>query len=220
MKPLTDFPINLDTTCKSINFNSIIEYIEEQFSNALIYFTDDSIIYGGAIRDLITGMKIQGDLDVAVPYNNYHLINGRFLSSSNWNIEKNIDTILKGYGVPHIRKIIKSISNFIDMDKKSVQLMRVTETDLLLKGFNYNTIKLVQHVDITCCGLFSDIYGNVYECVKNAHQDCIDKVLNINNNIVFNEYSIKKLKERIEKLEKRGWKNNININKIKIKEKK
>lgn len=202
---------------KMISAPWIIECIEEKFESAITMLEDDCIIYGGALRDLLAYKEIGGDLDIIVPLHNYFTVVNNFMNSSKW-IEKE-QFQLKNLG--YSNSIIGYIHTFINIDEETVQLMspnKQSKYNTIIQKFDKESLKIVEQVDIKCCGIMSNIYGNVYEIISGAYKDCITKELNLNEGIEIN--SKKQLEERIKKLERRGWKNNIDIsdNSFKIKE--
>jgi len=54
-----------------------------------------------------------------------------------------------------------------------------------------------------------DVYGNAYEILEGANQDCLDRVLNLNNINANSE--IKDLTSKVKNLVNKGWVSNINI---------
>lgn len=60
------------------------EIIAERFDNALELMGNHAIVYGGAIRDIIAGLPIGGDLDIAANAHVYNQIVANFSHSSKW----------------------------------------------------------------------------------------------------------------------------------------
>lgn len=124
------------------------------------------------------------------------------------------------YGNTPISKVI----SFRTINDLQVQLM-VSKAEIFAdNGTDLDLLEIAMFparcVDLICCGLVMLRDGRVFEVVKNAYQDCKDKILRIN--YMDENTDINRLKERIEKLEKRGWKSEVNtrlvirkINKLK-----
>jgi hypothetical protein len=68
---------------------------------------------------------------------------------------------------------------------------------------------IVKNVDMTCCGMAMDKEGVVYEVVEGAYEECKSRILTVNKGT--QSLHIQKLIERSAMLEKRGWKNSIDI---------
>ncbi len=47
-----------------IEFSDAVELISEKFDNALELADKDALVYGGAVRDLVAGLPLKGDLDI------------------------------------------------------------------------------------------------------------------------------------------------------------
>lgn len=69
---------------KEIDADWLAEVITERFDNALDLMTEHAMVYGGALRDSLAGIPLQGDLDIAVPPEELEEIVERFQSSSKW----------------------------------------------------------------------------------------------------------------------------------------
>lgn len=183
------------------------EVIAESFDNALELISDDSIVYGGAVRDCLAGKDLLGDLDIIVPYKDMAIVSKTFLSNPKWICDKPLtrsSSTSYGKNVP-----IDSIMVFRNIDNRTVQLIRAEYSI----DANTGIVNVARNVDITCCGVVMTKNGTVYEVVPNAYNDCVEGVLTLNNHSKTFDKSC--IVGRIEKLKDRGWKNNININKIK-----
>ena len=67
-----------------IDIPHAMEIISERFDDALELMGNDDLVYGGAVRDIIAGLPIEGDLDIAVNIHTYHKIVAAFGSSPKW----------------------------------------------------------------------------------------------------------------------------------------
>lgn len=196
---------------KLIDGINIIEHICEVFDSAVELLPETAILYGGAVRDSLAGVPIAGDLDVLLTPEDLHYAVNDFVRSPRW-ILINGKTSYKDY--EGISFDYTAIHSFKTVNDKVVQLIPSTTVDTAVI------------TDIICCGVVSDVTGNVYEAVNGAYRDCQEMVLNINE-MAYKVMSVENLSNRIDKLVKRGWKSNISmevvaaeIEKIKIAEEK
>lgn len=200
----------------SFEYPWIIDTIQEKFDDALDILEESCILYGGAIRDAIADLPLKGDLDIAVPRSLAQAISNNFSNSVRWISDNKLPSLSGSANPTTAKKVINNVYNYKNIDGRSVQLIIPQISADTVQNIDAGIFDIVSNVDIVCCGLLSDLFGNVYEVVPGAIKDCEAHVLNFNYNIQVTKSSIKHLKERINKLEKRGWKNNINIDSIKI----
>jgi len=189
----------------------LISTIEEHFDDALSMLEDDCVIYGGVIRDVMANLPLLGDLDIIIPsYLKTSTINN-FIGSARW-------TEMRGKNKKYLtssRNIIQSVHTFVNMNDREVQLIIPTDTvsfsvsSTTCSEFYKPIVDVASEVDMICCGLLSDLLGNIYEVLPGAVRDCKTRTLNINKNIKFDADSVGKLNTRIAKFIKRGWTNNI-----------
>lgn len=237
-----------DELFKKIEVTSATEIIAERFDDALDLMHKDALVYGGAIRDMVAGLPILGDLDIAAAGAIYSHTVSFFRMSSKWTemrqgpaltsslpglIQKTARPSVpakakKKYPSPKLTVTKKQTNPY---HTKSISAVTTFETfdnakvQIMLassndptKGAVQSTFEIVKNVDIRCCGLALDSSGNVYEIVNGAYQDCIDRVLRINK--VDDNLKLEYLKDRIKKLKARGWTSKINISSIKARLKK
>lgn len=211
---------------REVKVCSVLDHVEEVFSDALDLLTNGCFIYGGAVRDILANFPIAGDLDVAIPSSDLNKTLNLFSESPRWvsgedeheimgSISEAIETN-NDYKSSAIIGLVSSIRTFVNSDNRVIQFMEIppnTENPKKHSVFD-NIMALVQVVDITCCGLISDIYGNVYEVIPGAVRDCKERVLRFNEGTKMNERSIEKTKKRVEKLVARGWKNEISFSRL------
>lgn len=205
---------------KEIKVNSMLEHIEEKFPDALNLIPDTCFIYGGAVRDILADLPILGDLDIAVPSNDLDIIISRFLDSPRWIKGDDVVEIVendKNYAGSTMSKLVSSVRSFVNNDGKIIQFMEIKpESGAHKDKFTFeNILRLVQHVDIICCGVISDVYGTTYEILPGAAEDCKNRILRFNENLKFTEKSLQKIKDRIEKLKSRGWESKISLDYVK-----
>lgn len=166
-------------------------------TNNLFNSCDLMRIFGGAIRDSICGDRIN-DVDILVGSNSIHLLEG-FLISNGWRYMDNLQpkdlssiyTDIHAINEPH---------TWMNGDR-IIQLIRpcVPKIDYYRQGFN----ELISNVDISCCGVSWD--GQIlFEDFKGAISHCQNKVYSINKNAKM--YSEKRIIHRLNKFNKRGWK--------------
>jgi hypothetical protein len=209
---------------REIDFPDALELIAEKFDNAVNLIGSNGVVYGGAIRDLIAGFPLSSDLDIACSYNNHKYVVKAFDNSEKWvrgNFRRrkhksvtnpfDIEThpFLKSRGRnPYEKAPISSVVDFYSCDNMKVQLMRpAVRPDGLGPA-----VEVVKAVDIACCGLMMDASGRIFEVIEGAYHDCNDRVLRLNERNP--NVDVKALKERIRKLEERGWLSKINMRKL------
>lgn len=201
----------------ALDYSWITDILQEKFDDAMSMLEEDCLIYGGAIRDILADLPISGDLDVAVPKKLYNHISGKFSNSTRWENDSHLPQH-QGSGMPTTsKKVISRIRTYHNMNKDSVQLIAPElNVSQKMQGLDAGAIDIVQNVDIICCGIMSDIFGIVYEVIPGAIEDCKNKILRFNHKIKATQTSIVRLKKRIIKLEKRGWKSKIDLSKVKV----
>jgi len=206
-----------------INFPEALELVAEKFDNAVDLIGSNAVVYGGALRDLIAGFPLTSDLDIACDYNEYKQVVRRFNNSEKWitgsdmkklrggtsndlfdNILNNLSQRKNSYeNIP-----ISSVTDFYTCNNVKIQLMRAASA----ADGEGSAVDIVKNVDIVCCGLMMDAAGRIFEVVKGAYRDCVNKVLNLNEGGL--GIDIKALESRISKLEERGWISKINLRKL------
>ena len=205
------------------------EVIMERFDSALELLGVDSIVYGGAVRDCLAGLELLGDLDIATTRNGLAAMVDRFHKSTKWVAhdssvveQKTFQTMPAKAGKWTSPKMpsrnsgdmarelspMSNVTAFRTLGDKVVQL--ITSKRLTRDKFQ-DAVYMTRTVDITCCGVLLAADGRVFEAVPGAYQDCLDRVLRLNedSNTIF----VDALPFRVEKLVARGWKNEIDVNK-------
>jgi hypothetical protein len=180
----------------------VAEVICERFDNALEMISDThSVIYGGAIRDVLAGKELQGDLDITVIPEEGSEISKRFHENPRWIPCKDVSpsqTPFNTFGV----------TSFSNMNGVVVQLVTTGDYG---KDRMQAAMYPARMVDLVCCGIIMLHDGRVFEVVPNAYKDCKDGVLRLNE--YSNTLTVESLPQRIEKLTSRGWKSLIDIDK-------
>ena len=196
---------------KKIDLPFASDLIAEKFDNILELLHPNALAYGGAIRDITAGLSLKGDLDIVAAGADYDYCISKVSNSGKWREVNTVSAIvrkIKGSDYSS-NKAIKKVSTFETFGNKRVELIKaVTQLD---KHNLTATLEVIKTVDITCCGVAMDIYGNAYEILEGARQDCLDRVLKLNS--LNSDSNIENLKNRIIKLEKRGWTSRINLDK-------
>ena len=202
---------NIMIEFKKIDLPFASDLIAEKFDNILELLHPNALAYGGAIRDITAGLSLKGDLDIVAAGADYDYCISKVSNSGKWRKVNTVSAIvrkIKGSDYSS-NKAIKKVSTFETFGNKRVELIKaVTQLD---KHNLTATLEVIKTVDITCCGVAMDIYGNAYEILEGARQDCLDRVLKLNS--LNSDSNIENLKNRIIKLEKRGWTSRINLDK-------
>jgi len=135
-----------------------------------------------------------------------------------WNKHTKPMTAAKSYGKHIPPKIpISQINSYRGVDDAVVQIMK-TKKPKTIQGVNPNSfddlVQVARMVDIVCCGVVMDKDGHVFEVVENAHDDCLNRVLNINPVVVDETLKVDNLEERVNRLVERGWTSNIPLDEL------
>ena len=183
-----------------IDMPHAIDIISETYGDVLPLLTDNSYIFGGAIRDVIADMlPLEGDLDIVVDKNDGHELINTFYSC---NKIATINRQKASNKYPENLPII-SVNNFVTTSGKIVQVI-VAENDVL---------EVPLKVDFTCCGVAMSKTGEVFEIIRGAEKACKQHTLDINKSHKITD--VNGFEDRLSKLTNRGWKSKINITKIK-----
>lgn len=223
----------------------VSETIDEIFDGAPELLTENAVIYGGAIRDVVAGVDLLGDLDICVSETELSNLIKAFSDSTKW-VRHDPFALKKSRNLIPISNKKNSLSNrpaylgenpisfglnnsnitdeykytpianiitFYATGGHKVQLMQSKKNIMneLTGQFDLleSAIYPVRCADIRCCGLIMTKDGRVYEVVEGAYQDCLDKVLRIHT--INASLNVNRLKERIKKLEERGWTSEIDL---------
>lgn len=179
------------------------QYLE--FDNNELYVNNLIRIFGGAIRDSISGDPIN-DIDILCGANSVPML----------------ESVLEKHGYIYMNKIstkdIMSMYSDINViseprtwmkDSKIIQVIRPRHTSQSLldiknnpEYYEMNFKNLIANVDISCCGL-SYAKGVLYENYENAIAHAANKKFYVNKYAYM--YSQKRAINRTYKLENRGW---------------
>ena len=198
---------------RKIDIPFAIDMIAQKFDNILELIHPSAFVYGGCLRDIIAGFTLEGDLDIVATGKNYDYCYSNIIGCGKWRVIRNdVDGLLRRINNKEnyrINKAIGSLTSFETFGNNRVDLVKAATP--FSGNYITSSLEVIKTVDIVCCGIAMDIYGNAFEVIEGAHQDCIDRVLRINN--LNSTTSIENLKDRIAKLERRGWTSKINIDK-------
>ncbi len=204
----------LNTTIP-INVPWLIEALDEKFDDAISLLPDSCIIYGGAVRDLLAGLPIAGDLDIAVPHKQYNKLRQNLVDSIRWLVKSGNIPVPAGYKRPSAR-IISNVTTFTNIIGDEIQLIQANPSNkftAMANQLKYDSgvLDIVLNVDLRCSAIMVDVFGNAFEVLPGALEDCENRVLNFNEELNLREVYKKTIARRIQKLKNRGWKNNIDI---------
>ena len=178
-----------------INAPWVLEIIAEKFDNALDLMPQDSIVFGGAVRDAIAGVKLEGDLDIVAAKPMYNVLYRAFKLSNKWLALKRTKSMNQ-----YKQLSLNTVNDFVNNADARVQIIRAKT----------NMYVVAELVDIRCCGIVITNTGKILEIIDGAYQDCVDRVLNVTARINTTE-DLECLKKRIKKLKSRGWHSKINL---------
>ena len=179
------------------------EYLE--FDSNLL-FNSDNIkvkklvrIFGGAIRDIIAGQKIN-DIDILVgskscPFIEYTLKEHGYIYMESL-APKDLSSVYKDI------RVINEPRTWLK-GTKIVQLIKPVSPSNNSKVYREGFIDLIQNVDLSCCGVSWD-GDNLFENYPDAILHCISLVFDVNYGAKM--YSRKRSDMRRYKLIDRGWK--------------
>lgn len=179
------------------------DYLE--FNSDLLFKDTDFLeIFGGSIRDSISGLEIH-DVDILCMKNSA-ITASEILESFGY---KNVSHKLSMKNVQQMYKdthIIFEPWTFMNENLKIVQLIRPVSD----KGFNNfdmnyhikNFFNIMKEVDMSCCGVSYD-GETINENCPNAINHCRLKVYKVNK--ITKMYHRDRTFDRIDKLNNRGW---------------
>jgi len=182
----------------------LFDAIRERFGQITDALTYTSFFYGGAVRDALAGMPLQGDLDIVVANvlgdinaqrNNIHKY------APNWKKQSEKPVPAEYADAPST--LIAHVEEYTS-DERIAQLM-------VSAGRGGDVIEralyVVKQVDIVCCGVALDCWGYVYEMVPNAIVHCRERILVYNEQQQYHRQGQQDARyvNRIRKLKDRGW---------------
>lgn len=183
---------------RKINVPYAIEVISEVYGDVLPLLDNNSLVYGGIIRDIIAGMfPLIGDLDIVTSNISYPTVVEKFSSCNKITWKPKLRS--KPYTE---RTYIGALTNFETYDGNRIQI---------IKSAN-KIMDVIASTDLVCCGVVMTHVGDVFEVIRGAEDDCNKRILTINKN---GNIRYEDINERIKKLVKRGWKSEINMSEVK-----
>ena len=189
--------------------STLIEILGERFDDAMDLMTPNAIVYGGAVRDLLAGKELVGDLDIAVSKSEAEEILCRFQNSAKWCDVKFINRRSNAGGYNHVTKI-ESVHEFQTMGGIKVQVMVST----VATGNPFeDALEIARNVDMVCCGVGLAFDGMLFETVPGGEEDCKKGVLKINYDSSHLS-CMDRVQKRIDHLKGRGWQVSINMKKL------
>lgn len=205
----------------------VMEMINERFDGALDFLTEFSLVYGGAVRDVLAELPMEGDLDISAARCDFSKVVRTFRQSPKWQnaSAKDAAFIAAQYGIPGMTlpdirsQPNRPTSNILAMEAFESYRGRKAQIAVHVKELEdpaMEALALARGADIVCCGvaMFSD--GRVFEVIPGAFEDCKNRVLRLNE--LAEVLHIDALESRIRKLATRGWKSEIDIRSETIKE--
>jgi hypothetical protein len=187
----------------------VSEVIGEIFDGALELLVPGSVVYGGAVRDVLAGKELVGDLDIAVSNRVAGELSTAFDCHSMWLREQqspsDMARMKSKYGGPDIPGLlpspIQAVNQYKNPSGKSVQL--VVSSQPSIEDAEEEAIHMARVVDLTCCGLIMRPDGTTFEVIPSAYDHCRQGILMPNRTSM--ELKVESLKERVDKLTARGW---------------
>jgi len=219
---------------KEIGHVSVLESVDEIFNGITSLMTQNAILYGSTITSLLTELPVVGDLDIAVSTHEYGKMTHAVTNSVKW-IQASGRTIHENQGshqgwrpsglkasssAPSIQSDrnpyeeaehlpVSNVVSFITTNDACVQIM---ESKIQTGDALEDALDIVRNVDFVFCGIAVDRYGRVLEAVPNAYDDCMQRIIRINDYRPGIE--AKRLKARLDKYIARGWSLGISIDQI------
>lgn len=191
----------------------ITEMIDERFDNALSFMTGNSIIYGGAIRDIVAGLPMEGDLDMSVSRFESESVLDKVIRNPRW-VMKTDKAETGGKDLTYEQLKDKNIvSDVMSFENGRGRVLQVISSASNSKDSFEAALYTARKVDIVCCGLVLTHDGRLFEVVPNAFKDCKNRVLTLNEPAL-SELDRNTVLSRVNKLVARGWKNEIDVDRI------
>ena len=184
------------------------EYLE--FDSSKLFFDPLVRVFGGAIRDIICGDKIN-DVDILVGANSLPKL--EFILATNGYVHQE-GLIPKDLASVYSDIHVISEPHTWTKKDKVVQLIRPAKNEKLApygtkitdaahrKVYQQIFLNLIENVDMSCCGVSWD-GEKLYEHYPEAVNHCLQKVYQTNFGAMYSE---KRHIHRKVKLESRGWK--------------
>ncbi len=194
---------------KELIKNKLDLYLEFN-SDELFKNTDLAVIFGGAIRDIVSNSDINDIKDIDIMGLPISLLNMSRVLERNDYIQ--VDLIKPDiYSVYKDIKCIFQPTTYINKNGKIVQLIRPSQINYKERNFdNYKLafFNLLSNVDLTSSGLFYD-GKELYESMHSSYLHCKLKIYEIISTSMM--YNQERTMLRFRNLNIKGWKN---INKV------
>lgn len=188
---------------KTIFMPEVYKPLLEKFGRLPYCLTTNSYIYGGAIRDVLAGKEIKGDLDITTPSSTREakrIIRNMRRIANNWSHETSKANNNQYKSMAIIGRIV-NLKN-----KKSGALSQIIIAKSNPLRLITPALKVVKEVDIVCCGVALDCFGNVHEMVPNAIEHCKSHIISATKGT---DKDSERYKKRVQKLRGRGWKEQL-----------
>ena len=216
---------------KEINHVSILEPIDEKFDSATSLLTSNAVMYGSTVTALISGLKICGDLDIAVSNQEYMRLCQNFSSSVKWvqvdgkriperkpsdnsrafqmpglspsgSLSGSPSTVAEREN-PYKEAKHLPIDKMVTFQTVNDNRVQIVQSKAMTGDRLEDALEVVRKVDFTFCGMAVDMYGRMLETIPHAYSDCRQRVIRIQ------DYQPRivhaQLKARILKYVRRGW---------------
>lgn len=229
-----EFPVSKKTLVPVVGISEraphVLEALDEKFDSVSTKMTPGSVIYGGALVSVLAGLRIEGDLDVAVSGEQFMEVAQNFSSSTKW---LQVDgqrvpereagsrgpglkisgayastTPSSPYGDGSKGMPIGRVATFQNVSGGLVQVIASSkQTGNPLT----DALEIVSKVDMIFCAVAIDLEGKIYEMMDGALQDCRDRRMRLGS--VDPRLDPRILKARISKYARRGWHLDIDVDK-------
>lgn len=170
------------------------------------FFIDPLVrIFGGAIRDTICGDPIN-DIDILCGTNSFNYLRELLFSKGyiyyDEFVKRDLERLYSEISVISVPHTFIKGKSIVQLIRPRVNINRNDAFHIKKSLYEKNFIKLLQNVDISCCGVSWD-GENLYQNLKDSVLHCKNKVFFINNGSLM---LTKRLDHRRYKLLDRGWK--------------
>jgi len=234
--------MNILKEFKKIDKPWVLEVITERFDFLPIdSMTEFGIVYGGAIRDALAKIRLVGDLDIVVAAASFNTVVAtlddsvklarleepgmrRIVTAPSKRRKGKMGGGWQPGAVPVSSRPsswspnlpIERIVRFLNQEGAEVEVIQAKGGFL---DAEESVIEVPKSVDIVCCGLAMDRGGDLYEIVEGAHDQCVERVLRFNETAL-ETADLDRTAKRIEKLEKRGFKSEIDLDDVRKRQEK
>lgn len=199
-------------------FKILSEYVE--FNIEYLFDMGDPIIFGGCLRDIISGDYIKygiNDVDIAccketmTKIQLYLLKNGYVILDKYKNI--NIQKLYEDIHIIHepitlvknnkIIQLIRPRINTYEIEKKVYEYTGVDKFKSIVHSHtHFELVKFINEVDLSCCGIFISDTHSINESFKNSILHSKNRVYQINKEA---KMITNRLELRSHKLNEKNW---------------